>query len=1030
MPGPATFSKNIWQFDPRSIGGCQLWLDGADLTTMYQDTAGTIPTTTGSTKVYRWRDKSSLSNAFVSYVGVSGTDPAYQTGGGIFFSNDAPNFNSNTYACMGSTTNFQNTYYFTVAMCVYYQQGVALPNSWGLSTLFESNALNDNGSARSPQWGISTSFTEGQTTPLAFSNYRESVGDYNGFQTEGKINTKTVMILTSGPLSNAVYSDGTGVASYGCSNGAGAYLPYLSRSGNGPWIAGWFNNLAPAAGKNSVSSSLSATDNRWAKGYIYEVLFYNSELTFDQRQAVEGYLAWKWGTNSSLPTIHPFYSIKPLARAFNPTDIPNCVQWLDSADPSTIYSSYPGTLATNGSTVTYWFDKSGTGNSVSQNGASNCPTYTTASNALNFASGGGLYNSTGYALSPNVSFFAVIISPGTGWGTWGTLWGHFRINGHDADIQFRQTSNSGYANWHTNNDNNNYSAAVIPASGTLAMYSCTMSNGVNMFLQASYSGSTNSNAYTEGTSTISTGTVAPLWVGRSDYAESYNGYICELIYYNTVLTTSQRQEVEGYLAWKWGLTSSLTSSPAHPFYKIPPSLTSKFNPISILGCQLWYDATDPNASGNGSTVTTVSTWYDKSGNGSNATAVGSISLVQNAINGLPAVWFTGGSSNGYFTGSMSDVGPSMSIFIVMNPFAYALRLFSFAIPGQADVNALGYGFLGYNGSQFLGYRGGTAGPYQSGTSSTYNPYIVNLWWDGTNGYIAVNGGTVVSQAATVSFAVSSFAIGVDQVVTGDGQVCNGYMGELIVYNTALTLPQRQQVEGYLSGKWRIALATTHPYYKIRPGLTYSGGITPSALANLVVWNRADNSSLSGGVWTNYGSGGTISCSGTLSTGVLNGLSVVNFTTSQTWTSSTFFNPTSYTFIQVVRQTTGTYGRVFQGTSGYNDLHGFWAGSNQVWWLEGNPSFLNGLPSTSGVNLWNIVSETRVASGAYEFRWNGCTVRSGTTSTATGLEGLAVNTGGTNEPSTCQLAEVILYSNVLNKVQLIGVENYLKVKWGL
>ena len=43
----------------------------------------------------------------------------------------------------------------------------------------------------------------------------------------------------------------------------------------------------------------------------------------------------------------------------------------------------------------------------------------------------------------------------------------------------------------------------------------------------------------------------------------------ELIYYNTTLSTAQRQNVEGYLAWKWGLTSSLPST--HPYYKFPPS---------------------------------------------------------------------------------------------------------------------------------------------------------------------------------------------------------------------------------------------------------------------------------------------------------------------------------------------------------------------------------------------------------------------------------------------------------------------------
>ena len=41
----------------------------------------------------------------------------------------------------------------------------------------------------------------------------------------------------------------------------------------------------------------------------------------------------------------------------------------------------------------------------------------------------------------------------------------------------------------------------------------------------------------------------------------------EAILYGTALTTSQRQQVEGYLAQKWGLTTSLPAT--HPYKKLP-----------------------------------------------------------------------------------------------------------------------------------------------------------------------------------------------------------------------------------------------------------------------------------------------------------------------------------------------------------------------------------------------------------------------------------------------------------------------------
>lgn len=57
----------------------------------------------------------------------------------------------------------------------------------------------------------------------------------------------------------------------------------------------------------------------------------------------------------------------------------------------------------------------------------------------------------------------------------------------------------------------------------------------------------------------------------------------ELIFYNNVVTTSQRQQIEGYLAWKWGFTANLTSD--HPYIVSPsstatPSVTSSVTSTS------------------------------------------------------------------------------------------------------------------------------------------------------------------------------------------------------------------------------------------------------------------------------------------------------------------------------------------------------------------------------------------------------------------------------------------------------------------
>jgi hypothetical protein len=62
----------------------------------------------------------------------------------------------------------------------------------------------------------------------------------------------------------------------------------------------------------STPLSLSSTFlERFFVGDIYEVLVYTSVPTQLQRQQVEGYLAWKWGLQATLPANHPYKNIRP-----------------------------------------------------------------------------------------------------------------------------------------------------------------------------------------------------------------------------------------------------------------------------------------------------------------------------------------------------------------------------------------------------------------------------------------------------------------------------------------------------------------------------------------------------------------------------------------------------------------------------------------------------------------------------------------------------------------------------------------------
>jgi hypothetical protein len=52
-------------------------------------------------------------------------------------------------------------------------------------------------------------------------------------------------------------------------------------------------------------------DGEYVSGQMGEILVYRSTLTSTQQFQVQGYLAWKWGTQSKLPPDHPFKTFAP-----------------------------------------------------------------------------------------------------------------------------------------------------------------------------------------------------------------------------------------------------------------------------------------------------------------------------------------------------------------------------------------------------------------------------------------------------------------------------------------------------------------------------------------------------------------------------------------------------------------------------------------------------------------------------------------------------------------------------------------------
>ncbi len=249
-----------------------------------------------------------------------------------------------------------------------------------------------------------------------------------------------------------------------------------------------------------------------------------------------------------------------------PIDSENLLMWLDAAEASTLFQAHSCTGALSavfGDPVGCWADRSGAGNHVTR--SSNKPTYGTR----------GLYfNGTNNLLTnANLNFDA------------NSVISYFVVTRVQA-----QSDNSGsccrpLVNWVTTSANfypwvglirNNLAPAnnLIFGWNSSAISPQPTSSGEEHLVAAYHDGGAKQwNTFWNGTQTV-TNQVIPasytttinLTIGgdTSSAARAYHGEIMEVIFYNTILSTSRRTHMEGYLACKWDLRDKLP--PSHDFY--------------------------------------------------------------------------------------------------------------------------------------------------------------------------------------------------------------------------------------------------------------------------------------------------------------------------------------------------------------------------------------------------------------------------------------------------------------------------------
>ncbi len=771
-------------FTPRQISGCQLWLDAAD----------TASFTLNGSSITQWNDKSG--NANHAQQGTLANSPTLST----------------------SNVSFNGSQWLTTPI-------TSAPTAESFFIVFNTSG----NSVVDLFAGTSSGFREViiYLTNIYVGKWGNAPTGTNG----GAISTNVRLQLN--------YQYNTSIVSFSV-NGS------VTGSGTPPFTF-------TGSGTSYIGSSTYSPNN--FVGTMNEILYFNSSLSSSQRQQIEGYLAWKWGLQGSLPATHPYKStpIPPLLSPptsiptmlttssfsdWSPTQISGCQLWLDATDSSSV------TL--NSTSVTQWSDKSGNARHLTQSTLSNSPNYTRVNSnyMIDFVRANKTYliNASYSQIYTNFTLYMIIKR---------------KAAPVDTERIFVAIPVSYATDWNTQTGFSFSSTIELAANGSGTSFSDGSNLNVTMYSILTSSNSANVYKNADTTSVISrslglTGNSIGILLGSgtnsgiNTVSEQFNGYIGEVILFTKVLTSSERQQIEGYLAFKWGLQPNIPTT--HP-YKTQVPIKSGFNvyaltsgaqarwlPTRISGCQLWLDAADPNATGvtpaNGSTI---STWKDKSSNGFSGTAVNSPTVQINALNKLPVVRFNG--TNQYINfGNVLNLGTNPLTIFVITKFDTTNESGIIGKTAYAAANmrwALWYGKSGV-GSSVTGVQNIHQDDAQTGSSlvstnpvtigTQYNLYTYvtsrNTFLLNLNGSLA---GSVSSTGTPSNFSTSyNLYVGAYADSTGSSprttMYLNGDIAEILVYFTNLSASQYQQVEGYLAWKWGVqgSLPSTHPFAKWPP----------------------------------------------------------------------------------------------------------------------------------------------------------------------------------------------------------------------
>lgn len=730
-------TQQYFNFEPRQLPGCILWLDAGDSNTMFSDTAGTTLASTGGT-VARWNDKSSNANYFSQ--ATAGNRPTYtaagQNGSNVLtFAAGSSNFLTGSNAALLPTST--NGYSAFLVGKSTLAATVQVFLRWGGTTNGTSFQLYTNASSQLEQnyWnvGVSTDSTAVTNNTFIFSSSSTTT-------TAGPFRNGTAFTTTT----NYAYNFGT------------------------PTIA---------------NIGYQQTGNFYLTGTICEIVIFSRNLTTAERQQVEGYLGWRWGVYSNLPTGHPYLYNPTYMRSFQPPDVDGNSLWLDSADQDS------NSMTLSGTTITTWKDKSGNAKDFTSQLS---PVIGTLSNRpIVDTTGGGCFTNGSFSIpivySGFISGYSTITAASNTWSglLYGTPDARFMLRAYQAVLYIWKGDGGVWGSPSSTGpdatSNAVYSFVNPSSAGAVTLYVNGTSNHVN-----------------SGVANIATsGLDIGRWVNNS---YPWKGYIGDVIFYSNAVSDADRQRLEGYLAWKMNIRGGLATT--HPFRNFPPS-TAAFHPMFLSNSTLWLDGADSTSNSMTFSGANITVWKDKSSNAKNFTASGTGATLGTSPPGLV---FT---TNLYTSTHNASITTNETMFLVFRSTKASAPSFPIGSSGSGGRE------LGFRTTTSFGVvNNGVEWGAQQTAASNVTYFCKSIITNGFTTQFSINGSALSTSNIAAFSGSRTTQLGRENAAAFqyEGTIC-----EVIAYSRVLTVDEQWRVDAYLAWKWNLQsnLPTSNPYYKFR-----------------------------------------------------------------------------------------------------------------------------------------------------------------------------------------------------------------------